>query len=149
MEIRSIKEDVENNYPTMEEIDNNKIKKNIPNKWKKIGVTASLVMINSNILSTLSMAYPPGTSGLAGDIVETPTQSYAINIPAIIQIIFALVPIIFFMISVCNILYTKLKNKKLKENKKVKKSIKILLIVSIILFLLELDNTIAIIAYLY
>ena len=43
MELRSVKEEVKKEYPKIEQVKSKKLKKCIPSKWTKMGITSFVV----------------------------------------------------------------------------------------------------------
>ena len=140
MEIKSVTNQVQNNYPTMEEMSHDKIKKNIPDNWKKIGLTSGLVFISINILRTVSMAVDPNSlDGFTEFATSGVTVAvHRVTILGAISSITQIISTICVLICLINIIYTQLRNKIKKEQKKVKNSIKILLTISIVILVISI-----------
>lgn len=136
MEIRSIKNEKEVSYPKSNEISDKTLKRNIPKKWRRIGLT-SLVLIfvmksctfakNDSIVLTAGFA--PSTTPTAG-VVQTKNPILLVASAGI-----GIIAVITFLISLIAIIKTKIKAKKENEKVKVKIIYKIMFIISIILII--------------
>ena len=134
MEIRKVVNQVENEYPKMKQISKKCLKKNIPNKWLKVGVLF-LGILNAIKSKVLAVKVPSieGEIDLAGGaFVPLPIIIYE-RFGGIIRAVSGLISIIIGL----DILMTKMKYRKNDEKIKVKKWKKVLFIISIILFILN------------
>ena len=101
MELKSIKEGTKKEYPKMGQVKSKKLKKCIPSKWSKIGITSlalglilkntayatESIQINGNIESS--------SSDIAGGMVgPSPTVSNATNLICYIAIILSIASVI-------------------------------------------------------
>ena len=119
MEIKNVENYEKNNYPKLNELNKSKIKKSIPNRWAKIGISS---FVFSFIMKTFSFADIDVTAGLTSENVVTSTSSgLAENIvtsflqdslPLIIRIL----SIIIFVVTGVNLLSYKIKAKKSQES---------------------------------
>ena len=138
MEIRSVKNEVRAEYPKINEISKKTLKKSIPTKWLKIGLTSWMLSvitrgqvfaISEQMINTeISGGVPVVTAG----VIQTPMYVKVINLAA--PIIGGL-SLITFLASLIIIIKTKRKMKKENKQEKIKKKYKVLLIISIILLL--------------
>lgn len=134
MEVKSVVNEVKNEYPKMEQITKKHLKNSIPNKWLKIGLSSLVITIimKNNVFANASSGFIASIAG--GAPVYTPTYVKICKyICSSIQIIFVVV----FILTGLNILITKIKSKKQNEPKKVKKWVTEIFIISIILFILS------------
>lgn len=136
MEIKSIEKHIEVNYPKQNEISNKKLKKSIPKKWSKLGITS---FVFSLLLKEQAYAVSTNNVEIMGFL---PTNSPA-PVPQLhyMQIICTPLSIIFGIAVLINlILIIRFKLKAKKENKKIKlpKKLKISLIISIIVLIMSL-----------
>lgn len=124
MKIREINSEEKLNYPKQKNINNNKLKKSIPNKWMKYGIT---MMIFGMIMKSKSLSFE---QELAGD-VGFPMKE---EIPLIERMMpyIELGAISLLAISVLGFIVTKIKLVKDKKNKKVRKLKNVFLILAII-----------------
>lgn len=128
MEIRNVVDEVKNEYPKITQISKKQLKNNIPNKWRKIGLS-SLVMsmiVENNVFAVT----PPTIAGGVAVPVEVPLYKVALGYASTISIL-------IFVLTGINILITKIKAKKQSENLKDKKWVKIVFRVSILTFILS------------
>jgi len=135
MEIRKVVNEVENEYPKMKQISKKCLKKNIPNKWLKVGVVflGTLNAIKNKVLAVAIPSIEVETVDLAGGWgVPLPIIVYE-EFGGIIRAISGLLSIIIGL----DILMTKMKYRKNDEKIKVKKWKKVLFIISTILFILN------------
>ena len=134
MEIRTVINKVENEYPKMKQMSKKNISINIPNKWLKIGLSSlgiSIIM-KSNVFA-LDPAIP--TAGVIPNYIEIPLPVKICNeVCPIVQI----AAVAVLIITGLSILTTKLRARKQDEPKKVKKWVKILFIISIVVFILSI-----------
>ena len=136
MEIRSIVNEVKNEYPKLEQVSKKHLLNSIPNKWIKVGLSSlGIALIMKNNVFALSPS-DINTIDIAG--------GFPAPIPAPIRIcdvacpIVQMVSVAVFIITGLSILIIKIKSKKQNETKKVKKWIKVIFIISIILFILSI-----------
>ena len=140
MEIRSVKNEVRAEYPKINEISKKTLKKSIPTKWLKIGLTSwmlsvitrgqVLALAKQMINTEISGGVPVVTAGVVQ--MQTPMYVKVINLAA--PIIGGL-SLITFLASLISIIKTKRKMKKENKQEKINKKYKVLLIISIILLL--------------
>lgn len=133
MEIKNVIDNNKKMYPTIDQIDNKKLKKNIPNKWLKLGMSTSIfaLLIKKRSLATSISDIQP----LAGDIMVTAgvQAKPALN---------TTLPVIsIFMIILSAILGIRIKSK-MKKGINESKIVKVLRLISIILTILVLIQTI-------
>lgn len=140
MEIKSIKNEKEISYPKSNEISNKIIKRNMPRKWRRIGlVSSALALISENMV--FAAEYAGGSGKATINIVEINTAGndsiQTVGTP--VGNICAITSSVLFAISLILIIVNKLKIKK--ENKKetkIKKGYKIFFIVSAVLLLISI-----------
>ena len=60
MEIKNVEEELKKEYPTQDEVSNTKLKKSIPKKWKKIGITALTLFIICSAINIYSIIFNVG-----------------------------------------------------------------------------------------
>ena len=136
MEIRKIENEIKNEYPKMEQITNKRLKKSIPDRWGKLGLSSLLINIlikNNTFAVDFKDIYKMEIQG-GGPIYRI------INKPAYLDIleepiikIGAIISFIVFLVIKCV-----LKNKtKYSKSKKVKVLLNVLIIISIIVFILS------------
>ncbi len=131
MEIRSIVNEVKNEYPKLEQVSKKHLSNSIPNKWIKTGLSSLGIAI---IMKNHVFAFN-GTVEIAG--------GFSVTIPASVRIcnvacpIIQIVSVAVFIITGLNIFITKIKSKKQPEPIKVKKWVKVIFTISIILFVLS------------
>ena len=133
MEIRSIVNEVKNEYPKLEQVSKKHLSNSILNKWKKIGLSSlGVAMIMKKHVFALDM----NTIDIAGAApVTIPAPIRILNVACpIVQIVSATV----FIITGLSIFITKTKSKRQPEPIKVKKWVKVIFIISIILFILSI-----------
>lgn len=87
MELKSIKEETKKEYPKMGQVKSKKLKKCIPSKWSKIGITSfALGLILKNTAYATESTQINGniessSSDIAGGMVgPSPTVSHATNL---------------------------------------------------------------------
>lgn len=131
-----IKEVIDNNkkmYPTINQIDNKKLKENIPNKWLKLGMSTSIfaLLIKKRSLATSIDDIQP----LAGDIMVTA----GVQAKPVLNTTLPVISIFMIILSV--ILGIRIKSKR---NKGINESkiVKVLRLIFIILTILVLIQTI-------
>ena len=134
MEIKRVEKEeiIQNNYPKMEQISNEKLKKSIPSNWKKLGITSFImgIIIKGKVLAV-------NIEDIDIDEVRVEQLAGAIKTPSYSVIgIIQVISTIGILVGIFIILFNKFRNKKRNEKKKIKKGIKIFLIVCIILFIL-------------
>jgi len=133
VEIKNVIDNNKKMYPTIDQIDNKKLKKNIPNKWLKLGMSTSIfaLLIKKRSLATSISDIQP----LAGDIMVTAgvQAKPALN---------TTLPVIsIFMIILSTILGIRIKSKR-KKGINESRIVKVLRLISIILTILVLIQTI-------
>ncbi len=138
MEIKSVKNEVKNEYPKIEQVSKKHLKSKIPNKWLKVGMSSLVIaMITQNkALATSNADINFNSMDIAGGVpvaIPMPIE-ICIKVCPIVEII----SIVMFIITGLNILITKIKSKKQNENKKVKKWVKVIFVISIIVFILSI-----------
>ena len=140
MEIKCIKKEKVVEYPKMNEINNNKLKRFIPDKWMKLGITSlifEIVQKNSVFASTMGQMIG-GTT--------TTTDSYSSSSSKMKEMTSAYMnhgiigaTIIFFVIGIIGVIVTRAKLNQNEEDNKVRrlyKLFKILSIISILFFII-------------
>jgi len=134
MEIKNVVNNVENEYPKMEQISKKHLSNNIPSKWLKIGLSSlGIAMITkNNVLAVSPDIIDMPLAGVAEYRIPVPIQICNVACP-IVQIASAVV----FIITGLSILITKIKSKKQNEPKKIKKWVKVSFIISIIAFIIS------------
>ena len=137
MEIRSIVNEVKNEYPKLEQVSKKHLSNSIPNKWIKVGLSSlGIAMIMKNHVFATISPMDFNTIDIAGGApapIPAPVRIYNVACP-IVQ----MVSVAVFIITGLSILIIKIKSKKQNETKKVKKWIKVIFIISIILFILSI-----------
>lgn len=136
MEIRNIVNEVKNEYPKMEQVSKKHLSNNIPNKWKKIGLSSlgiALIMKNNVFAFSSSAINTIDIAGGAPVTIPAPIRIFNVACP-IVQI----VSVAVFIITGLSIFITKTKSKTQPEPIKVKKWVKVIFIISIILFILSI-----------
>ena len=134
MEIRSIVNEVKKEYPKMEQVSKKHLSNNIPNKWKKIGLSSlgiALIMKNNVFALSPSAINTIDIAGGAPVTIPAPIRIFNVACP-IVQLVSAVVLIITGL----SIFITKIKSRKQSEPIKVKKWVKVIFITSIIMFIL-------------
>lgn len=138
MEIKNVVNNIENEYPKMEQISKKHLSNSIPSKWLKIGLSSLGISIFTNNKTFAVSNFNLTTIDIAGGApvpIATPLPVEICNIACpIIQIISAVI----FIVTGLSIILTKIKSKKQSELRKVKKWVKILFIISIIVFILSI-----------
>ena len=140
MEIKSVKNEVKNEYPKLEKPKKKNLHKNISKiSLTSIGIT---LLTKKTALASIDLAGDvkavDNTSvpvQLAGDVVSEPVPVY-LQICEKVFPILLIISILSFIITGLNILLTKFKSKKSNNPIKIKKWIKVLFILSILLILL-------------
>lgn len=138
MEIKGVKSNLKVEYPNINEISKKTLKKAIPSKWIKIGLTAFVlnVIAKQNVFAISDLIIDPAP--LAGSIEVKPPIYVE---PIYVEIINKAFPIvggvslIVFLISLIMIIKAKRKMKKENKNEKIKKRYKVIFIISIVLLL--------------
>lgn len=132
MEIKCVQRE-KNEYPKINEISNIKIKQDIPNKWKKLGITSFIfgVLTKQRVLAVTPSDIPSDTVIAGGMSYYNPIHDYVKCGCNIVSLISTLT----FVISVIMVLYKNLKKQEPKI--KVSSKIKIVFILSIILLVLS------------
>lgn len=148
MELKSIENKVKNEYPKINQIDEEKLKSSILRKWKKFGLSSFVIGMIATNSAFASNEVPELVAEIDGpDIVGgmTGPDDNLIRIGSIVGKVgdcLILIAIIGIIACIISIISTKIKLKKTdnenQENKKItiKNSIKIILLVSIILLLI-------------
>lgn len=119
MEIKNVENYEKNNYPKLNELNKSKIKKSIPNRWAKIGIssfvfsfimkTFSFAEINPSDITSEGVSTTSGITESTEDIVPSFLQD---SLPLIIRIL----SIIIFIVTGINLLSYKIKAKKSQES---------------------------------
>lgn len=135
MEIRNVVNDVKNEYPKIEQIKQKHLKDNIPNKWKKIGISSLVIamMTKNNVFALSPHDIKYTNMDLAGG-VATPV---ATPIDIIISILGPL-SFIAFILSGFGLLIAKIKSRKQGETSKAKKWLTVVFLMSIILYIINI-----------
>lgn len=138
MEIKCIKKEKVVEYPKMNEINNNKLKRFIPDKWMKLGITSlifEIVQKNRVFASTMGQmigGITTTTDSYSSSKMEEMTSAY-MNYGIIGA------TIIFFVIGIIGVIVTRSKLNQNEEDNKVRrlyKLFKILSIISILFFII-------------
>lgn len=136
MEIKNVVNNVENEYPKMDQISKKDLSNNVPKKWLKIGLSSlGIALLTNNKAFALSHSNLKSLDVAGGAPVDIITIT---SLPVRICNIFQMVSAVVFIITGVSMLLTKIKAKKQSEPKKAKKWIKILFIISIITFILSI-----------
>ena len=136
MEIKNVVNNVENEYPKMDQISKKDLSNNVPKKWLKIGLSSlGIALLTNNKAFALSNSNLTSLDVAGGAPVDIITIT---SLPVRICNIFQMVSAVVFIINGVSMLLTKIKSKKQYEPKKAKKWIKILFIISIITFILSI-----------
>ena len=138
MEIKCIKKEKVVEYPKMNEVNNNKLKSFIPDKWMKLGITSLIFEIIQK-----NRVFASTNGQMIGGITTT-TDSYSSSkmegmTSAYMNYGIIGVTIIFFVIGIIGVIITKAKLNKNEENNKIiemYKLFKILSIISILFFII-------------
>ena len=136
MEIKNVVNNVENEYPKMDQISKKDLSNNVPKKWLKIGLSSlGIALLTNNKAFALSHSNLTSLDVAGGAPVDIITIT---SLPVRICNIFQMVSAVVFIITGVSMLLTKIKSKKQSEPKKAKIWIKILFIISIITFILSI-----------
>lgn len=136
MKIKNVVNNVENEYPKMDQISKKDLSNNVPKKWLKIGLSSlGIALLTNNKVFALSNSNLTSLDVAGGAPVDIITIT---SLPVRICNIFQMVSAVVFIITGVSMLLTKIKSKKQSEPKKAKKWIKILFIISIITFVLSI-----------
>lgn len=132
MEIKSVKEN-KIEYPKINEMSDKKVKKSIPNKWLKLGITSFIfdILIQTKVFATSSDRLPIVTAGV--QVYHNPIYDFVKDSCNVVTI----VSLLAFLISGISIIVKKVIAKKQGGNQKIGKKIKIVFITSIILLILS------------
>ena len=136
MEIRNVVNEVQNDYPKMEQVSKKKLTKSVPNKWVKIGISSFVMSI---LMKSKSFAYSSldgieiNPSAYGGEVTPVHVRICEIACPAV-----QISSIIMFVITGLIILLTKIITKNKFKFKNVKRWIRIVFIASIIAFILSM-----------
>lgn len=127
MKIKNVVNNVENEYPKMDQISKKDLSNNVPKKWLKIGLSSlGIALLTNNkafALSNSNLTSLDVAGGAPADIITIT------SLPVRICNIFQMVSAVVFIITGVSMLLTKIK---------AKKWIKILFIISIITFILSI-----------
>ena len=125
MEIKSIKnQKIE--YPKMNETCKKELKKSIPNKWMKLGITSSIfnLIMKNKVLANIIVRFD-----------NLPVEPLAGSAPIERHTHFKIGSIMLFFISLIGFIILKFKNSKDDQNKKIKKlkyTFMVLMIISLV-----------------
>lgn len=135
MEIRSIVNEVKNEYPKLEQVSKKHLSNSIPNKWIKAGLSSLgiAIIMKNHVFAVSPMDFVDIAGGFPVSI-PTPIRIICDVACPIVQI----VSVAVFIITGLSIFITKTKSKKQTEPIKVKKWVKVIFIISIILFVLSI-----------
>ena len=148
MELKSVENKVKNEYPKINQIDEEKLKSSILGKWQKFGLSSFVIGMLATKSAFASNRVSEIVTEIDGPDIVGGMTGPGEKLNSIGSVIGkagnCLIPIAIIGIIVCiiNIIYTKIKFKNTdnenQENKKIaiKGSIKIILLVSIILLLI-------------
>lgn len=139
MEIRSIVNEVKNEYPKLEQVSKKHLSNSIPNKWIKAGLSSLgiAIIMKNHVFAVSPMDFVDIAGGFPVSIpvsIPTPIRIICDVACPIVQI----VSVAVFIITGLSIFITKTKSKKQTEPIKVKKWVKVIFIISIILFVLSI-----------
>lgn len=131
MKIENVKIEKKINYPTINEINSKKIKKSIPNKWKKFGITSIVMEL---IIKTSAFASEEKLQTLSGDIEVQNTVNTVENLGGAVTVAnpvsklvsssymnhgIVIGTIAVFSISIVSLLIIKFKLNRNKDNKRI------------------------------
>ena len=104
MELRSVKEEVKKEYPKIEQVKSKKLKKCIPSKWTKMGITSfvvGLILKNTATESTqIDGNIKSSSTDIAGgmtyqnEITRSPATELINNISAVVIVVMSVVSLI-------------------------------------------------------
>lgn len=136
MEIKNVVNEVEKEYPKMEQVCKRHLAKSIPSKWIKVGFSSLVIaMIMKNKVSAVSLSDFNAIDIAGGFTAPVPAP---VQVPVYIQICNIVSSIVLIVSAVASIitglsmLITKMKSKK------VEKWVKIVFIIYIIIFILSI-----------
>ena len=143
MEIRSVENEVKNEYPKLKQVSKKHLLNIIPNKWMKVGISFLGITM---IMKRNVFAYGKLKLGrFEITEIELTTAGFVANsIPRPIKICYdacndvQLVSAVVFIITGLSIFITKIKSKKQSEPIKVRKWVKVIFILSTIVFILSI-----------
>ena len=147
MEIKGVKNELKAEYPNINEISKKTLKKSIPNKWAKIGLTSWMlgIILKGQVLAkTLEISDMP----LAGVAPVVTPGGAPYKTPVYVKLINTAFPIVggvslvVFLISLIKIIKAKIKMKKENKKEKMEKRDKVVLIISIVLLLVSIISKI-------
>ncbi len=81
MELRSIKEEVKKEYPKMGEVKSKKLKKCIPSKWSKIGITSFVLglILKNTAYATESIQTDNDVKAVLSGEIATPSPTVGVS----------------------------------------------------------------------
>ncbi len=137
MEIRSVENEVKNEYPKLKQVSKKHLLNSIPNKWMKVGLSSlGITMImKSYAFATMSIR---SISDFDFDDVMDVSGGFPTPISISIRIFFdacrgvQIISALVLIITGLSIFITKIKSRKQSEPIKVKKWVKVIFIISII-----------------
>lgn len=99
MELRSVKEEVKKEYPKMGQVKSKKLKKCIPSKWSKIGITSfALGLILKNTAYATENTVVDSKADIVGELTQVSPKVPEVNYMCITAIVLSIV----FAIRICN-----------------------------------------------
>lgn len=95
MELRSVKEEVKKEYPKIEQVKSKKLKKCIPSKWTKMGITSfvvGLILKNTAYATESTQIIDGNIKGPSSHIVggmtsRSPVAELINNISAVVTVV--------------------------------------------------------------
>ena len=133
MEIKNVRDNNKKMYPTIDQIDNKKLVKNIPNKWLKLGMSTSIfaLLTKKRSLATSISDFQP----LAGDIMVTAGVQEK-------PVVNTTLPLLSIFMIILNVILGIIIKSKRKKGIKESKIVKLLRGISIIVTILMIIQTI-------
>lgn len=117
MELKKVVSDSEIEYATKQEVSEKKLKRYIPTKWKKYGITGTFfsLMMKSKVLLAVSTTIDPNDFQIMGDVAEMPPE--LVRLPLLNAVLDSLGILMFAVCPIFAIVYY-IKKKKGSENLK-------------------------------
>lgn len=110
MEIKSAEEE-KDQYPKSHEINNKQIKRCIPIKWLKLGITTAIFEIimksKVNAIESMNRVIVPKEFFTSGDVKAVAMQFMGCDIPIIVMVMTNMVAIVMFIINTIVLIVTK------------------------------------------
>ena len=136
MEIKSVENEIKNEYPKLKQVGNKHLSNSIPRKWIKVGLSSLIISIIAKKHAFAMVEISDMDIQISGDYpvhITTPVD-ICNEVCPIVRIVSAAV----FLITSIIILINKEKSEKQSKPIKVKKWIKVLFVISIIVFILSI-----------